>query len=203
MALDVKAYFANIPRQQMLLMVAVLFVGAGAVFYFLPYKPLLEENARLAKEMSTLEARLRESQFLGTQRDRLEQEIKRLEAQLLKALVRLPEEKEIAGLLTQVAGLSQQSGLDILAFTPKTPTPKDFYAEVPIQLTVEGTFHSLGAFLDRVGRLERLVTITDLRVSPVPRSAERRSPHTITADFTAMTYTFSGKEAAPAAGARR
>ena len=177
MALDLKAYFANIPRRQVLLMVGVLFVGVGVLFYFGPYKPLLEENARLQKDMAGLQVRLRESQFLATQRDRLEQEIKRLEAQLAKALVRLPEEKEIAALLTQVAGLGQQSGLEMLNFQPKPPSAKDFYAEVPIDLRVEGTYHNLGMFLDRIGRLERLVTITDLRVAPLGRGPDRRGPH--------------------------
>lgn len=198
MALDLKAYFANIPRRQVLLMVGILFVGIGALFYFVPYKPLLDDKARLQKDWDGLQVRLRESQFLATQRDRLEQEIKRLEAQLARALVRLPEEKEIAALLTQVASLGQQSGLDLLSFRPRPPALKDFYAEVPIDLRVEGTYHSLGAFLDRVGRLERLVTITDLRVAPLARAADRRTVHTITAEFTATTYTFGGKEAPPA-----
>jgi len=201
MALDLRAYFANVPRRQVLLMVVVLFAGVGALFYFVPYQPVVQDYARLQKDMSGLQVRLRESQFLATQRDRLEQEIKRLEAQLAKALVRLPEEKEIAGLLTQVASLGQQSGLEILSFQPKPPSTKDFYAEVPIDLRIEGTYHNLGAFLDRIGRLERLVTITDLRIAPLGRSPDRRNANTITADFTAMTYTFGGKQA-PAASAR-
>jgi len=122
----------------------------------------------------------------------LEEEIKGLEKQLEAALVKLPEEKEIPKLLTQVNTLGLQSGLDFLLFRPAAPVKKGFYAEVPIDIRVEGEYHSLGTFLDRVSKLERIVNVADLRLSPLPAQKQQLG-RTISADFKATTFTFLEK----------
>jgi type IV pilus assembly protein PilO len=108
------------------------------------------------------------------------------------ALVRLPEEKEIPKLLTQVNTLGQQNGLEFLLFRPGPPAKKGFYAEVPIDMRVEGQYHSLGGFLDRVSKLERIVNVSDLRVTPLSTPAQR-GDRSIVADLKATTYTFLEK----------
>ncbi|HWU38723.1 MAG TPA: type 4a pilus biogenesis protein PilO, partial [Candidatus Acidoferrum sp.] len=125
-------------------------------------------------------------------RPKLEEEIKGLEKQLEAALVKLPEEKEIPKLLTQVNTLGLQSGLDFLLFRPAAPVKKGFYAEVPIDIRVEGEYHSLGTFLDRVSKLERIVNVADLRLSPLPAQKQQLG-RTISADFKATTFTFLEK----------
>jgi type IV pilus assembly protein PilO len=116
------------------------------------------------------------------------------------ALVKLPEEKEIPKLLTQVNTLGQQSGLEFLLFRPASPISRGFYAEVPIDIRVQGEYHTLGGFLDRVSKLERIVNVADLRINPLPVQ-QQRAGRTITADFKATTFTFlekGGSTGAPA-----
>jgi type IV pilus assembly protein PilO len=200
MALDVKGYFANIPKRQLYIMLGVLGAGVLAVYLYLLMWPLWEQKGKLEGEYQKLQADLAQKRSIAANRVKLEAEIKELEKQLAAALVKLPEEKDIPKLLTQVNTLGQQSGLEFQLFRPGTPARKGFYAEVPIEIRVEGQYHSLGGFLDRVSKLERIVNVADLRITPL--SVQQQSTgRTLVADLKATTYTFldkGGSTGAPA-----
>jgi type IV pilus assembly protein PilO len=199
MALDLKSYFANIPPRQRYMLLGI--VGAGFVIayvYFL-MMPLWAEKGRLEGELQKLQADLDQKRIIAANRPKLEAEIKALEKQLEVALVKLPEEKEIPKLLTQVNTLGLQSGLEFLMFKPGTAAKKGFYAELPIDIRVQGDYHALGSFLDRVSKLERIINVADIKIGPL--SASQRSGRTISADFKATTFTFlekGGSTGAPA-----
>jgi len=199
MALDMKSYFANIPAKQRYLLIGLAVAGVLTGYYFL-MNPLWEDKGRHEETLQKLQADLQQKQLIAANRPKLEAEIKALEKELDDALVRLPEEKEIPKLLTQVNTLGQQNGLEFLLFRPGAPAKKGFYAEVPIEMRVEGQYHSLGGFLDRVSKLERIVNVSDIRVSPMTGQAQR-GDRSIVADLKATTYTFlekGGSASAPA-----
>jgi type IV pilus assembly protein PilO len=203
MALDVKSYFANIPKRQRYLLIGVLGAGVVAAYVYLLMMPLWEEKARHEVALQKLQSDLQQKQLIAANRPKLEAEIKALEKELADALVRLPEEKEIPKLLTQVNTLGQQNGLDFLLFRPGAPAKKGFYAEVPIEMRVEGQYHALGGFLDRVSKLERIVNVSDIKVAPLALQAQRgdRADRSIVADLKATTFTFlekGGSASAPA-----
>lgn len=201
MALDLKSHFGNIPKRQLYLLVGVLVAGVVAAYAYLLMMPLWEEKGRHEDALRKLQADLQQKQLIAANRPKLEAEIKALEKQLDDALVRLPEEKEIPKLLTQVNTLGQQSGLEFLLFRPSAPAKKGFYAEVPIEMRVEGQYHSLGGFLDRVSKLERIVNISDIKVAPLAAAQAQRSERSIVAELRATTYTFlekGGSASAPA-----
>jgi type IV pilus assembly protein PilO len=159
-----------------------------------------EEKGKLVGDLQKLQADLDQKRIIAANRPKLEAEIAALEKQLEAVLVKLPEEKEIPKLLTQVNTLGQQSGLEFLLFRPAAPVKKGFYAEVPIDIRVQGDYHTLGGFLDRVSKLERIVNVADLRISPLAVQ-QQRAGRTITADFKATTFTFlekGGSAGAPA-----
>jgi type IV pilus assembly protein PilO len=202
MALDVKGYFANIPKTQRYLLIGLVAAGVLTGYYFL-MNPLWEEKGRHETTLQKLQADLQQKQRIAADRPKLEAEIKALENQLAEALVRLPEEKEIPTLLTQVNTLGQQNGLDFLLFRPGALAKKGFYAEMPFEMRVEGQYHALGGFLDRVSKLERIVNVSDIKVTPLAQQAQRaeRADRTIVAELKATTYTFlekGGSASAPA-----
>ena len=200
MALDLKGKFANIPKRQRFMLVALLGGGLVVAYVYLLMMPLWAEKGKLEGDLQKLRADLDQKRIIAANRPKLEEEIKALEKQLEVALVKLPEEKEIPKLLTQVNTLGQQSGLEFQLFRPAAPVKKGFYAEVPIDIRVQGEYHTLGAFLDRVSKLERIVNVADLRISPLA-AQQQRTGRTITADFKATTFTFlenGGSAGAPA-----
>jgi type IV pilus assembly protein PilO len=201
MALDLKSYVGNVPKNQLYLLIGLLGVGMAAAYAYLLMMPLWEEKGRHEVTLQKLQADLQQKQLIAANRPKLEAEIKGLEKQLEAALVRLPEEKEIPKLLTQVNTLGLQNGLEFLLFRPGAPAKKGFYAEVPFEMRVEGQYHSLGGFLDRVSKLERIVNVSDIKVTPLPAAQAQRTDRSIVAEMKATTYTFlekGGSTSAPA-----
>jgi len=194
MALDFKTAFANLTKKQRILLIGgVAVVVVGLYGYFLMY-PMWEDKGRLEGELEKLQGDLRQKQLIAANRPKLEKEIKELEAKLEAVLVRLPEEKDIPRLLTQVNTLGQQSGLDFLLFRPSPPVRKGFYADVPIDVRVEAQYHTVAGFLDKVSKLERIVNISDFRITPLSAQALQQKPdRTITVDMKATTFTFLEK----------
>jgi type IV pilus assembly protein PilO len=192
MALDLKSSFANMSPKQRYLLIGLLGGGIVAVYVWLLMLPLWESKGRLETDLQKLQADLDQKRMIAANRPKLEAEIKVLEKQLDAVLVKLPEDKDIPKLLTQVNTLGLQAGLEFLLFRPVTSVKKGFYAEVPIDIRIEGDYHALGAFLDRVSKLERIVNVADLKIGPL--SAEKQqSNRTISADFKATTFTFLEK----------
>ncbi|RPH99166.1 MAG: hypothetical protein EHM71_13415 [Zetaproteobacteria bacterium] len=201
MALDLKSYVGNIPKSQLYLLIGLLTAGVVAAYAYLLMMPLWEDKGRHEVTLQKLQADLQQKQLIAANRPKLEAEIKALEKQLEAALVRLPEEKEIPKLLTQVNTLGLQNGLEFLLFRPGAPTKKGFYAEVPFEMRVEGQYHSLGGFLDRVSKLERIVNVSDIKVTPLTAAQAQRTERSIVAEMKATTYTFlekGGSTSAPA-----
>jgi len=194
MAVDLQGYFANLPKKQLYILIGVVVAAVFGLYGYLLMWPMWEEKGRLDAELEKLSGDLRQKQIIANNRPKLEAEIKALEAKLQAALVRLPEEKDIPRLLTQVNTLGQQNGLEFLLFRPGSPVRKGFYAEVPIEMRVEGQFHTLGGFLDKVSKLERIVNVTDMRVTPLSAQAQaQKVDRTVVADMKATTFTFLEK----------
>ncbi len=192
MALNLKSYFANIPPRQRYMLFGILGAGILTAYVYLLMMPLWAEKGKLEGELQKLQADLDQKRIIAANRPKLEAEIKALEKQLEVALVKLPEEKEIPKLLTQVNTLGLQNGLEFLLFRPAAPVRKGFYAEVPIDIRVQGDYHALGKFLDRVSKLERIVNVADLKIGPLT-AQQQRTGRTISADLKATTFTFLEK----------
>ena len=84
----------------------------------------------------------------------------------------LPEEKDAADLLRQMQTVATQSDLTIKSFKPAPVVTKQLHAEWPISLELEGSYHNLASFFDRVGKFTRIVNITGVGVKGKERSAD-------------------------------
>ena len=192
--MDIKGLFANIPKRQVYILLGLMAAGLLYGWWSLLFKPAWEERDRLRTQLAGLEQQLFQKKRIAANLPQLEAEIKQLQERLKASVARLPEEKEIPTLLTKVNSLGEESGLVFTLFRPQATVKKDFYAEVPIQVRVEGSFHALGAFLDRIGKMERIVNIGALSVAPAPATGpggrKRSADMSIIADFNATTFTF-------------
>jgi type IV pilus assembly protein PilO len=147
-------------RKLALAIVAPLLLVAAYWFFLL--SPRLERTASVRRHIDDmLQERDRKAQEVALLPER-QKEVEDLDRQLKIAMARLPDEKEIDDLLSSVSDLARSAGLDILVFRQKPETYQDFYAEVPVEMQVRGRYHDVGAFLDRVGKMDRIVTVRDL-----------------------------------------
>jgi type IV pilus assembly protein PilO len=116
-----------------------------------------------------------------------ERDIRDLNAELRRAQARLPDQREIADLLSSIAASGRTAGLDITLFRQKPETYQDFYAEVPVQMEMRGTFHDVALFLDRVKRLDRIVNVSNIKLAKPRQDGERIL---LDASCTATTFRF-------------
>ena len=106
------------------------------------------------------------------------------EVQFKTAMKALPEKEEIPSLLTSISRSGQDVGLEFLEFTPKAEKRKEFYAEIPVSIKVNGGYHDLAIFFDKVARLSRIVNIKDINMGPGKDSQE------LNTKCMAVTYKF-------------
>ncbi len=87
----------------------------------------------------------------------------------------MPEEQDVADLLRRVQAMATQSRLTIRGFTPRPVTRRQMHAEWPIGLELEGTYHDLGAFLERVSKFPRIINVGNIQISTRENGTVRRS----------------------------
>ena len=152
------------------------------------------QRAQLASNKQNIERGLTMAKRLPEFR----REVDQLEAQLERLRAVLPEEQDVADLLRRVQAMATQSRLTIRGFTPHAVTKRQMHAEWPIGLQLEGTYHDLGMFLERVSKFPRIINVGDIHIKS--RDAQS-SASTITADFTATTFVLLDVQPAAAAPA--
>jgi type IV pilus assembly protein PilO len=171
-------------------------IGGG--FWYFWWSPKSEEEAQKRARLEALRADIRNLEVTANKLQDFQREVQQLEAKLETLKRILPPEKETPDLMKKVQYLAAQSNLNIKTFTPQATLNKDFYQEWPINVAVEGTYHNLGLFFDRVGRLSRLVNVGTLRISSLSRQT---ISSTITASCVATTFVF--RDTAPAGAPAR
>lgn len=101
-------------------------------------------------------------------------------------LRQLPSKTEVPSLLTDISQQGLGAGLDQKLFQPAPEVKKDFYAELPIKVRFNGSYHQLGTFVSGIATLPRIVTLHDIQIAPVNKD----SIDQLTLDVTAKTYRY-------------
>jgi type IV pilus assembly protein PilO len=171
-------------KAQLGLFVALSLAGAGAFYYFFE----MPAQAALATEKQELQkVRQRINRGLDAARElpKFRAEIDGLMAELERLKPILPEEKDVADLLRHIQTLATQSNLTIRSFKPQPVATREMHAEWPISLEIEGTYHNLGLFLDRVSKFPRIINVgkLDIKAKQAPEANA-----TIDVQFTATTF---------------
>ena len=186
------------PRQQILL--AVLFCGLiVAGYYYLYYREASQRIDAKETELAGLQSKIREQQAIAGNLGTFREEVRRLEVQLSLLLEQLPNSAEIPSLLKSVSDLGKESGLEFVRFAPSAEIRKDFYAEIPVSISVNGDYHSFALFTDKVAHYPRIVNLSNITFSSPKPSGDNLV--LVTVNCTATTYRFLEQQAAPAPGA--
>lgn len=164
--------------------IIVLFLAAFIWFIYLPKSEAIETTTTSIDELDKQlnRAKLQRAKLPEKQKEREE-----LDLQLQEALKLLPNSKEIPSLLRKITELGNESQLDFRVFTPKSEQTRELYIEIPVAITVSGTYHNVAIFFEKVGRMERIMNIKNVSMKPV---SDRSTTLTTTCD--AITYTFKG-----------
>ena len=174
-------------------------LGAG-VFWNWYAKPAQESIDQRQAELAMIRADIDRGMATARRLPEFRRQVADLEAQLDRLRPVLPDEKDVADLLRRIQGMATQSNLTIRGFAPQAVATKSMYAEWPIGLQVEGTYHNLGNFLERVSKFPRIINVSSIHIKAKNIAT---SSDTITADCTATTFVLvePKKPAVPAAPA--
>ena len=146
-------------------------------------RDLADISGQVAEKRADLDMRRGKTNARGE----LERELRDINAELKRAQARLPDQREIADLLSNVAASGRASGLEIVLFRQKPEVYHDFYADVPVEMQMRGTYTDVALFLDRVKRLDRIVNISDMNMKKPRIEADRMM---LDAGCTATTFRF-------------
>ncbi|MBT1070449.1 type 4a pilus biogenesis protein PilO [Pelotalea chapellei] len=153
-------------KQKIIILLSVVILEAAGLIWFL-YVPKYKEHQNLKTELSRLQSEIDEKTRLASNLPRLQKEYDQLNVELQQALTELPNSKEIPSLLTSITSLGKNAGLDFLVFRPKAESAKDFYSEVPVDISVSGSYYSVANFFAAVSNLPRIVNITNVAFADI------------------------------------
>jgi type IV pilus assembly protein PilO len=173
----------------------LVLVTALSYFVFsLPYGPSISDVElrikRADAEQVRLERDFTEKQAIANDLNRFRKEKELLEQRLDEALAELPEEKNIDELLGLFQDRAQKAGLEIATITPEAEKSEGFYARIPIPMTVTGNYHEIATFFDSLGRLRRIVNVSDISMTAPKDMAGKM---VVDAKFMVTTYMFVGQ----------
>jgi Tfp pilus assembly protein PilO len=171
-------------------------LAIGAIIFGLGHwrlvQPIQEEITRGEGTLADLQTKIQEGRAAKQQLPKFREEIRQLELELDKLLRILPARRNTPDLLRRIRSLAEQGDFALKRFTPKGLEDKEFFSEWPIEVAVDGTYHNLALFFDRISRFSRIINVEDLKVTAMVNA---KSEHTITASFIAKTFVY--REAEP------
>ncbi|MFH1148764.1 MAG: type 4a pilus biogenesis protein PilO [Pseudomonadota bacterium] len=177
-------------KQKVIIYLGTL-AGIAALFIVLLIKPKMDEIGGLKSEMETAQSTLAAARLKAADYEKFKAEYEATQIAFRKALLLLPDKKEIPALLTSISDLGNGAGLEFLLFKPKDEVRKNFYAEIPVEIIVLGPYHSVAVFFDKVSKLPRIVGISNLNM------ADPKAVHgsmLIKTSCLATTYRFTGQK---------
>jgi len=177
----------KLPLSRKIIILAVInIVIIGAAYWFL-IGPKYDEITKLREQQQNLQVKLNESRVIAADIPKYRQEKEELEKLLLAAVAQLPNEKEIPDLIESISRAGEKAGLQIFLFKPGKETAKGFYAEVPVNMSVQGKYESLYEFSAKVGNLPRIVNIENMNIASL---GHKNQVPLLKANFVATTFRF-------------
>jgi len=164
MALSIGSILKLSTSKKVLILVGILCVITGLYFYAF-FNPRQEELKVLKDVLSKQIKELNESKAITRDLKKFKEQAEALNVELANALTQLPNEKEIPEILKNITSLGKESNLEFTLFRPKTEEPQQFYAKVPIELIVLGSYHNTGIFFDKMSKLPRIINVVDFNMS--------------------------------------
>jgi len=169
-----------------------LFFGAilAGITQYAWFRPLNQEIADKKTELEGLNQEIAKGRAAERKLSQFREEVKRLELELSKLLQILPSKRNTEELIKRIETLTRQGDFTLKTFKPGDFVQKDFYAEWPIQVSIDGTYHNLALFFDRMSRFSRIINVEDLRVTTLDNVPGK----SIQSNFVAKTFIYTGDE---------
>jgi type IV pilus assembly protein PilO len=189
---------------------AALVLGAALITAALHFTLFKSQRAANDEAQSALDLKLRENAELESYAPKLkdmERQLANLKQQLEIERRIVPDDKEVDGFIKMLDAEALKAGIEIRRYTAEPVSSREFYTEVPFEIELDGPYYSVLNFFDRVGKLERIVNMSNLLVATIKKPNEAKAKRTYqyapneTIVATCQATTFFSHDLAPPAGA--
>lgn len=186
----------RISREARVAMIVGVALAIAGGYYGLAYRPAEAEVELLQDEVHTLQRKLAKVRVVAENLLEFEREVEGLRDELSLALQQLPDRKQFEDLLQDVTTAGKKVGVQIQSIQREPETERGFYAEVPFKIQLEGEFHGIAMFFERVAKLPRIVNVGSLTVSIAEASRELTTLRVV-GDATTFRFLAAPDEAGP------
>ena len=163
-------------------------IGLCALGYYQFVGPLKRSIESQEAKLETLQADIQKGRAIAARLPQFREEVNRLQLELEKLLRILPARLNTDQILRNVRSLAEQGDFKLRIFEPKAIGEKDFYKEFPIKITMDGTYHNLALFFDKIRRFPRIFNVENLKLTST--KGQGVGSHTLTTSFTAKTFVY-------------
>ncbi|MDH3533557.1 MAG: type 4a pilus biogenesis protein PilO [Gammaproteobacteria bacterium] len=172
--------------------IAIVFVAVlGLGVYWFVVKDKAPQLSRVQEEEQQLRLTFENKQRKAANYDAYKTQLAQIEQSFGTMLRQLPGQTEIPSLIVDISQTGLAAGLQEKLFEPQPEMPRDFYAEKPIKIRLEGGFHELGNFVSGIAALPRIVTLHDINITRVGEDVYDN----LSMEVTAKTYRYIDEEA--------
>jgi type IV pilus assembly protein PilO len=193
MAMTIDSILRVSNTKKLLILAAILCILGGLYLktFILPER---EDLSDLQRQMDKLMKELYDSKAITRDLQAYKDQVKKLDEELTHALKQLPNEKEIPEILKNISSLGKESQLEFVLFRPKPEEPQQFYARVPIELVLVGTYHHTGTFFDKVSKLPRIINVVDFSMARAKETSRATEEVLVRVSCMVNTYRFIEKK---------
>ncbi|OQX13794.1 MAG: hypothetical protein BWK76_15675 [Desulfobulbaceae bacterium A2] len=181
-------------RNMRVALCAAILILPIVLFYFVSFSPRSKEITQKTQQVAILHAEVDKARNDSRRLKEVERDFAAAEEKFASLKVMLPEIQDIPDLLRTISDHGREAGLDFLNFKPGPEIPKDFYAEIPIDISIRGPYHYMGQFLDQVRKLDRIVTVSSFDLGSPKRDG---GEITLTSRCRLITYRFTNAPLTP------
>jgi len=139
-------------------------LGGIAAFYYLYAEPFRVAQAEQQQRLTAMRADINLGLATARKLPQFRTEVAELEARLESLKAVLPDQKDFGDLLRSLQTLAAQSNLTIRTFKPSSVVTKQLHAEWPLAMELDGTYHDLGMFFDRISKFARIINVGNLTI---------------------------------------
>jgi len=181
----------KVPRSARYGAVGAILALVAAGYYFLAYQDGYANVTAHRGRAQELQRKLTNVRAVANNVGEFEQEVTTLERELEIALKQLPNRKQFEDLLQDITTAGKKVGVTIKSIRRTKEVEHDFYAEVPFSIELEGSYHNIAMFFERVAKLPRIVNIGSMRVGI---AGNRNEGTALRVEGTATTFRFLNNE---------
>jgi len=155
-------FIQKTPNSQKLAALALVLVMIVGGHYWFVYRGQADDLKKQERALATLEEELQEKQEIAGNLSMFKKKVEFLQQKLEEKKKNLPDDANMDMLLKTLNELSEKSDIRITKFTPKPEVKKNFYAEIPVLMQIQGNYHEITTFFDKVAKEDRIINITNI-----------------------------------------